>query len=405
MKTKTSLIATAITMALFSSAHADTTTVIDMTGSTAGRATIHADLITATGPLGVLNGNVAPKFRWYSATGATGVAAAKADGAIYLAESGTTPNKNTVIVRTFWAGSASGVNYVSNQTQLDYKLLATTVSFASNTQIAGDTAALTTAGALAPASAETVAEFGFSDVKQASTPYQSVALAEQTDMFVIPFKFVKTNQTDLAGVTNITSQQARALFTTGGQFKLSRFTGNIADATKFVYAVGRDNDSGTRITTFAETGIGVFTTATQYGFTVSDNGTSADKTDDTINTPVELFDGGYASGGSVATILGATGFNAIGYVGSSDAASAITNGGLELTFNGVAFSNNNVINGYYTFWSKYQAIRKQTLTGTTSTFFGSMKTTLTGLATQTDGTSIKLTDMKCTRAADGAVVK
>lgn len=400
---KTSLIATAFTVALFGSAFADSTTIINMTGSTAGRSTIHSELLLATGPLGSLNGNVSPSFTYYKVNGSTD-SASKADGAIYKAVSGVSPNQNTVYVRTYWAGSASGVDYVSNQTQLDYKFLDTSVAL-TGAQTAGATAALITAGSLAPASTNTVSNFGFADVKQASTPYQSIALAEQTDMFILPFMWVKTAGGDLTGVSNFTSQNARNLFTTGGKMKIQRLTGLLADATKFVYAVGRDNDSGTRITALAETGTGVFTTLTQYQFTVSDNGTPSNKTDDTISAPTEVFDGGYASGGSVATVLGATGDNAIGYVGLSDANAAITNGAIALTFNGYAFSNNAVINGQYTFWSKYQAIRKQTLTGTTASLFGSMKTALIGLATDAAGTSIKLSDMKSTRASDGAVVK
>ncbi len=393
-------------MALLSSAHADTTTIINITGSTAGRSTIHSTLISATGPLGALNGNVAPSFVWYKVDGST-AAASSQDGAIYKAVSGVSPNQNTVYVRTYWAGSASGVEYVSNQTQLDRKFLATTVTF-NNLQLAGTTATLTSSNALSPASASTVSSFGFSDVKQSSTPHQSNSLAEQTDMFILPFKWVKTaGGGNFANVTNISSQQARVLYTTIGIQPLSLFTGgtDIDD----VYAVGRDFDSGTRITAVAETGAGVFSTLDQYQFTVNDVGVTAPTAgfanDDTLSNPVEVFNSGYASGGSVANVLGATGYNCIGYLGASDAKTAIAQGAIELTYNGSAFSVANIKNGKYTFWSKYQALRKQTLSGTTSNMFSSLKTALINLTTDnTDGTRVKLTDMAVDRTADGGDV-
>ena len=406
MKTKSLLIATGMTMALFGSVYADTTTIINISGSTAGRSTIHTTLSSATGPLAALNGNVAPPFVWYKVDGTT-AAASSGDGAIYKAVSGVTPNQNTVYVRTFWAGSASGVDYVSNQTQLDRKFLATTVTF-NNAQLAGTTATLTTANALSPASATTVSTFGFSDVKQSSTPHQSIALAEQTDMFIIPFKWVKTAGGNLGSVTNFTGQQARALFSTTGTQPVSLFTGNAAD-TADVYAVGRDSDSGSRIATMAESAVGVFTTLDQYKFTVNDVGVVAPAAgfanDDTISSPVEVFNDGYATGESVANVLSGTGFNCIGYLGASDAKTAVTQGAVALSYNGVAFSVEGIKNGSYTFWSKYQALRKQTLSGTPLSVFNSVKTALLNLTTDAvDGTRVKLTDMAVDRVADGGDV-
>lgn len=387
MKSKTAFLATAATLALFGAANGQV--VIDITGSTAGRSTVHNQITT------LLTGE---SIAWYMVNGSTQGNAASADAVIYKGGTLLVGGVQTpVTVRTFWAGSASGVDYVSNQVQLDNKFLATTVT-ASNAQIAGNQSALQSAGQLAPASAETVSEFGFSDVKQSATTHQSSPLAEQTDMFVIPFKWLRTET--LTGVSNITDQMVRAMYTAGGETPKSLFTGVAADSSSFVYAVGRDSDSGTRITALAETGAGAFTTLTQWGFTTTGSGASV-----TLSAPTEVFDGGYASGGSVGTILGGTGFNAIGYVGISDATTAVTNGAVELTFNGTPFSVANVKNGSYTFWSKYQAIRKQTLNGASASLFSSLKTALVGLATVDPvGTTIKLSDMAVDRAADGSDV-
>ncbi|RYD24262.1 MAG: hypothetical protein EOP88_00780 [Verrucomicrobiaceae bacterium] len=387
MKSKTAFLTTAATLALFGAANGQV--VIDITGSTAGRSTVHAQIQA------LLTGE---SFGYYMVNGSTQGAAGSADSVIYKGGTLLVGGVQVpVTVRTFWAGSASGVDYVSNQVQLDNKFLATTVSV-NGQQIPGNQAALIANGSLAPASAETVSEFGFSDVKQAATTHQSSPLAEQTDMFVIPFKWVRTET--LTGVSNITDQMVRAMYTAGGETPKSLFTGVAADSTSFVYSVGRDNDSGTRITALAETGAGAFSILTQWGFTTAGSGTTV-----TLSSPTELFDGGYASGGSVATILGGTGFNAIGYVGISDATNAINNFGVELTFNGVPFSVANVKNGSYTFWSKYQAIRKQTLTGPAASLFASLKTSLINLPTVDPvGTTVKLTDMAVDRAADGADV-
>jgi hypothetical protein len=190
----------------------------------------------------------------------------------------------------------------------------------------------------------------------------------------------------------------RAHYTGLGDVPKSLYTGVAAD-TASVYAVGRDDDSGTRITAFAETGAGAFAAVSQWSFTTAGSGAGV-----TISAPVEVFNGGFASGGSVGTILGGSGFNAVGYVGISDAATAITNGAVPLNFNGVPFSVDNVKNGSYTFWSKYQMLRRLTLTGPTLSLFNSLKSSLIGLATPVNGSSIKLTDMAVDRQSDGANV-
>lgn len=374
MNTRASLIATAATLALFSAANGQT--VIDITGSTAGRSTVDAQIKT------LVSGET---VGWYTTDGRTVTSSSSADGAIYK---GGTLGGVSVTIRTFWAGSATGVDYVSNQVQLDNKFIATTFTptGAQFTPAAGD---------LAAASAETVAEFGFSDVEQSATIYQTNPLAESTDIFVIPFRFLAT--ADTTGVTNITSQQARAHFTSTGETDKSLFTGVTGDNTQTVYAVGRDSDSGTRITALAETGAGAFATVGQWGFTTTGSGASV-----TLSAPEDLFDGGYASGGSVGTILGGTGFQAIGYVGISDATAAISNGAVALNFNGVPYTADNVKNGSYTFWSTYQMLRQQTLTGPTLSLFNSLKSSLIGAASGTS--SIKLTDMQVVRAGDGATV-
>ena len=137
-------------------------------------------------------------------------------------------------------------------------------------------------------------------------------------------------------ISNITPQNAQALYS-NGTAKLAQFTGNPAD-TQLVYACGRDPDSGTRLTAFAETGIGVTSTVTQY-LPVIANGaiTSIDKYgSQTVNgITFGVGDGGEASGGSLRNFFTATsatlnsnaGAYIIGYLSTGDAPTAINGGG------------------------------------------------------------------------------
>jgi hypothetical protein len=375
MKIKASLMATAASMAFVASSSAQV--IIDITGSTAGRSTIDATIKSA------LTGET---VAWYNVSSTKNTTSSSScDGAIYkggtlLIGGVATP----VTVRTFWAGSASGVNYVSNQVQLDNKLLATSVT-AAGAELEGVNIVL------APASADTVSEFGFSDVKQAATAYQSTLLSEvgeEESVYVIPFRFVASKDCTF---TNITNQQAVSHFTKGGTTKLGLFSGGTE--TTLVYAMGRDNDSGTRITAFAETGAGVFTQSSQYTGTV---------TGGVLGSMVNVGDGGYASGGDLASRLAGSGVLAVGYLGLSDAGTAITAGAKSLTYNGVAFSNAAVQNGTYTFWSYYQQIRNELPEGPALSLYETVKAAL--IALPSGSSSVKLTDMKVERQADGATV-
>lgn len=113
-----------------------------------------------------------------------------------------------------------------------------------------------------------------SDVFQSSTPFTSPSLTAASGngtsfVGVVPFVFVVNadwagaNAGQGAGALNVTPQLARDLWV-NGYMPLALFTGNHSDEGTFVFALGRDNDSGTRLTAFAETGIGVFSTVSQW---------------------------------------------------------------------------------------------------------------------------------------------
>lgn len=315
MKPKTSLIATAATIALFGAASGQT--VIDITGSTAGRSAVI--------------GRVKALLAGESAAWRGNASETSASRQIYY---GGTFNGQPVTVRMFWSGSAAGVRDVSNAPQLAGSYIVSSY--------AGPTGQNESA-ALAPASAETASEIGFSDVFQSSTAFTTNTLADEVSVAVIPFLFMK-NDGAHASLTNVTPTQFQYLFGSRGNAPLSLFTGDASHASHTVYATGRNNESGTRITTVANC---------YYGLNLA---LSQNQAVDVNADPVTLTnvgDGGYSSGGDVAKVLKATITGAksiIGYVGTADGATAEAGGATKLKFNGVDYSEQAVYNGQYTLW-------------------------------------------------------
>lgn len=239
-------------------------------------------------------------------------------------------------------------------------------------------------------------------------------------MGVVPFVFVVS---PASTITNATSQLVRSLYANGSLPK-ALFTGSNADEGSLVYAVGRDPDSGTRLTSFAETGYGATKSVFQYepltsgsAVVTSTNSTVASLEpwpDETVNgTLISSPNGGYNSGGKLAGALGAStsgmviysdGVNAsgtngdlFGYLSTSDYGSKAGNAH-SLAFNGVPFSTTAVQEGQYTFWS-YEHMYYRTLTAT-------QKTALTTIATGLYFTyaTIPIPSMHCKRLSDGAAI-
>jgi hypothetical protein len=208
-----------------------------------------------------------------------------------------------------------------------------------------------------------------------------------------------------AGLSNINPQLAQAVFGAGSA-ALSLFTGLQADEGMKVFATGRDPDSGTRLTTFAEAGVGVNAVVVQYQPTVSSGAVTAHVPwPETVVNGITFRtgNGGYSSGNSLVTTMSATtaalsGYY-VSYMGLSDATSAIDKGAKELTYNGVLYSLDNVKNGLYTFWCYEHLMYKRTLTGV-------KKTVADTLANQIDTVDapIKRSEMRVGREADGGLV-
>ncbi len=217
------------------------------------------------------------------------------------------------------------------------------------------------------------AKMCFSDVLQSSTPLSTATALNPSDPRAGIIVFVPAvGPGTPSGFTNATTPQLRALFG-GGSIPAFVFTGNSAD-TSNVYAVGRNDGSGTRTTQLAETGFGIANTVNHYIATTSTgtavsvlsltkaggstiNGTLDTTSASTVWSQDQDGNGGWFSGGSVkgqvakttssCTVKDAQGFTIEGptqvyqltWISTSDSLAIKTGGGKILTYNGVGMDN------------------------------------------------------------------
>jgi len=294
----------------------------------------------------------------------------------------------TTYIRTAWNGSVEGVQALAGSVVTSYIPIsaatsAVTTGGSAGAYTLGGGTFYNNAGAPSTYPLETgTPHFAYSDVFQASTPVSSPTYGDD-QVGVVLFKWLATKGAGSA-LSNVTLQQANALWT-NGYLSLSQFTGNSADSGTTVYATGRYNGSGTRATGLAEIGFGVFNQVKQYYLTTSGaagtisaltkwpvlGGTA---TTGGTNDPV-LGNGGYTSGsgvrdaidgtfaGTVAVDIGGGPANVSGstiaavcWLGVADSVTALSNGAIELKYNGVTYSQAAVQNGQYTFWGYEHAI-------------------------------------------------
>jgi hypothetical protein len=358
------------TVSLSSAAHAQTE--LRLTGSTAFRSATHTAItkIFASG---------------YRAAH-TGSSLSSANQSIFKG----TVNGEEVVIKASWSGSVGGVQTVSQN--IDVNFLPESVLPVSGT-----------ATGVATGTETGKPDVAMTDNFQAATPFPSPVLVDKP-VGVVPFKWVASKGAP-AGLSNINPQLAQAVFGAGSA-ALSLFTGLAADEVTKVFATGRDPDSGTRLTTFAEAGVGVNAEVVQYQPTVSSGAVTAHVPwPETVVNGITFRqgNGGYSSGGSLVTTMGATtaaigGFY-VSYMGLSDATAAIAAGAKELTYSGVLYSLDNVKNGLYTFWCYEHLMYKSTLTGVKKTVADTLATQI-----ETVDAPIKLSDMRVIRLSDGGLV-
>jgi hypothetical protein len=365
------------------------------------RSNVHSILTTAT-PSGLGFTNTA----W-----TTNSAAAAASASYHVYKKGTPGDEVTIL--TSWSGSVAGVQAVAqNLTGLKW--------LPANTADTSGTLATSTA----VADNVNAADIAFSDCWQNATIFNTPLLSD-TICGVVQFRFVTNNGSP---ITNITPQQVRILYQ-NGTIPLSTFTGSSADESKLVYAMGRDPDSGTRVTAFAESGMGTNPTVFQYKASVASGAITeifpyAAQT--LFGQSYGVGNSGESSGGTLAAYFNKTATNvpvrtatgvtagetteanlyAIGYLGTSDAATAISGAtpGSIIQYNGnnpSAGTNlaNAVKAGSYHFWS-YLHCMHNGLGGDKLAFYGDITTKLTAASSG----GIVLGDMRVERFSDGGAV-
>lgn len=379
MKLSKALLASAV--ALFASAavsYADL--VVNITGATAFRAAAHQAIYATLGGAG----NVSYAFSRTDGTAAVNIATA--DRSIFV---GTVAGLGTVTVRCSWSGSTAGIASVLNATTVQVPLTTTALAVG-NAQLVGGVNGISGFEAVVP-------KYSFSDVAQAASNTPSPAL-NGTQVGVVPFMFLAQEGAP-ASFTNMTDQLFASLYGTGST-PLSLFTGNAADEGVLVLPTGRNTGSGTRVTILAETGYGFGTPVSQFQPTIAGGFVTA------LGNP---SNNGYSSNSNVRTVLETPmsedfggEFLFAGYLTISDALQAITAGAAELTYNGVAYSEENVKNGSYSLWGYQWFYNADGLSADETTF---LNTFVAEIPANLGTAGIPIPEMKVTRSGgDGGPI-
>ncbi len=322
--------------------------VIYLTGSTAFRGNCYGVLSTA-GAAGGL---------WDTAPDIATFGNANPAGCNYMLFHGFITNVETY-VSCLWSGSEAGIASVAGNSvdNAPYGPLAgapATFLKADGTVPYGNNTANPSSGELE--SGPRAADLSMADTSSAVSMSSSFTLHNFGKVGIVPFTWAKGIQsTPLPAwnrITNITDPQIRVLL--GFPQPAAFLTGNPAD-TNYVYPVGRNKGSGTRVNCLASSGYGVTTPVVQFAV----GGIPFNNT----LTLVEVDNNGYESGGDVAKSLsvdgsqaqpdpnfGGTGWLAIGYLGTSDAQSASLTTANWLTLNGVMESDGAIEEGQYSYW-------------------------------------------------------
>jgi hypothetical protein len=386
--------------------------VVYFTGSTAFRSTYYNQLSTA-GLVFDSSPAVTRATRGGSLSGASYM--------LFYGNIGGTPT----YIDCYWNGSEAGIACAANVTVLNDGLPlagnpATWLKADSSVTMNDQTAA---PGAGELESSSHGADLAAADTSQAVslTPYvanTSTALKDYGVVGIIAFAWVKNvNSAPNAAwsnLKNITTFQMQSLFASPQH---AAFLTGVATDTNYVYMVGRNKGSGTRVNVMADSQYGINTAVNQFSI----GGGVSTPTTGTL-TLVSEGDNGYESGGGVAAALGIDGscgqtdpnygypgWIAVGYLSASDAIkSGLTVANNWLTENGVAESDGTVIEGQYTYWGNEHLFGKHNIGGYQDTIgtkiATAMQTTLNGTTPvlANHDPAIGTAWMHCTKVSDTA---
>lgn len=284
MKLKT-VLAAALAVSASSSAIAQTNT-IDVTGATAFRNAAMRAIVASFNTNGleiVHDGNADTLTSLYGANKAI--------------LRGTMPGiTGTTIVRTSWNGSAEGINAIAGKNNPPFYA----VDVLTNSLVWNNSAAK---GNIAgPTETNSRPRFAFSDVLQKNSPVRTDLngarfTATADNVGVVTFAMVANDGSD-TNFNNVTVQQALALWR-AGELPLSQFTGNPASVGK-VFAMGRNDGSGTRASYLSEFKVGVAKPVKQFIATAA----GVTNTNDVLDS-ITLIPAGGTGAGVLATSGGA----------------------------------------------------------------------------------------------------
>ncbi len=194
----------------------------------------------------------------------------KAAGSVNAADRVTFKGKfpgvaGTTTVRVSHNGSVEGLRAIAVPNTTNNPFFITDAALSAPSGSGAET------GGVSGTTAQQVAKFSYTDVLQSSTPVTGALGPADPKIGVTLFTMI-ANDGAPAGLTNVSFQQFKALFS-GGSIPLSVFTGVAADTAK-VYATGRNDGSGTRTAYLAESQLGISTLVSQFVATSPGSGTA-----------------------------------------------------------------------------------------------------------------------------------
>ena len=401
-------------------------TTVYLTGSTAFRSTVYTALVAN----GTNNGGVfdsTPSWTQYGSS--------TAGSGNYMIFSGNI-NGNPIIINCAWSGSEAGIASACNTTLGNTDKNGNPITLAGSPETWMNASAVTldnTAHSANPTSGQLESSSHGADLAQADTS-QAVswtpavantptALKDYGTEGIVTFTWVKNVNTSpdaaWSSFTNVTIPQLIVEMAHGYEFP-AFFTGNPSQTNEYVYNIGRNLGSGTRMNELADSGYGTHKSVTQF---------SIGEGIETPATGTLVLDyennNGYESGGGVATALGLNGscqqtdpffpshpaWFAIGFLGCSDALShGLAVSPNWLTVDGVLESNGAIEQGQYWAWGHEHLYGKNGISGIQDTVgnavFNAVQRSLglLGLGSNpaNHDAAIALQYMQCTKSSDSA---
>jgi hypothetical protein len=374
------IIAGLAALAIASTASAQTTNLIHITGSNASK----KSLSTAIG--NILNSGYV--------YGYAGSALSSASQFEFRGSVGT----NLVDITVNLTGGVGGVQDLTQNLTISGWLNATNLTTGGTPSLTGPTV-----------SAQ--ADVAIGEQFQSSTGFDTPVLHDQV-IGVVPYEWVR-NAGSPSTISNVTSLLAQVLYGTG-QIPLSQITGLNSDESIVLTAVGRDENASVRLIAFAETGFGIFTPPFQYEPLISGTAGPGGTVTNAIPWPINVVNGttypvghsGFSTGSALAAALNtpgslaATGGWFIGPLALNDALTVTL--GATLTYNGVPYSPAAVQEGQYTFWSYTHWFYRTSYSGTPQTVANQIATRILNFDAVQSG--LLLSTLNVGRTGDGGEV-